>query len=65
MTDICACPCSNYVDQGTAIAKNLTYASGDTFIIRAGHTTVLTPSGPGRNSVRLMSNKQYTRHVAV
>ncbi|RDX44811.1 laminarinase [Lentinus brumalis] len=55
----------NYVDQGTAIAKNLTYASGDTFIIRADHTTVLTPSGPGRNSVRLMSNKQYTRHVAV
>ncbi|TCD67725.1 hypothetical protein EIP91_012025 [Steccherinum ochraceum] len=55
----------NYVDQSTALAQNLTYASGDHFIIRADHTTTLSASGPGRNSVRLQSNKQYTNHVAV
>ncbi|THH27536.1 hypothetical protein EUX98_g6654 [Antrodiella citrinella] len=55
----------NYVDQATALAQNLTYASGDTFIIRADDTTVLSASGPGRNSVRLQSNKQYLNHVAV
>ncbi|KAI0759554.1 laminarinase [Trametes elegans] len=55
----------NYVDQGTALAQNLTYASGDHFVIRADHTTTLSASGPGRNSVRLQSNKQYRTHVTV
>ncbi|RDX45720.1 laminarinase [Lentinus brumalis] len=55
----------NYVDQGTAVANNLTFASSDTFVIRADDTTVLSASGPGRNSVRLQSNKQYTTHVSV
>ena len=55
----------NYVDQDTALALNLTYYNGDTFIIRADDTTVLSASGPGRNSVRLQSNKQYTTHVTV
>lgn len=56
---------SNYVDQATALAQNLTYSSGDTFIIRADHTTTLSASGPGRNSVRIQSNKQYFNHVTV
>lgn len=55
----------NYVDAGTARAQNLTYANGDTFILRADYKTTLTPSGPGRNSVRLLSHKYFTRHVAV
>ncbi|KAI0790474.1 laminarinase [Abortiporus biennis] len=55
----------NYVDQTTALAQNLTYANGDTFIIRADFKTKLSASGPGRNSVRLQSNKQYSNHVAV
>ncbi|KAI0344086.1 putative laminarinase [Trametopsis cervina] len=55
----------NYVDQATALAQNLTYAQGDAFVIRADHTTVLSPSGPGRNSVRVRSVKTYTTHVAV
>ncbi|TFK51707.1 endo-beta-glucanase [Heliocybe sulcata] len=55
----------NYVNQATAQADNLTYASGNTFILRADHTTTLSSSGPGRNSVRLQSNAQYTTHVAV
>ncbi|KAJ8591346.1 glycoside hydrolase family 16 protein [Rhizopogon salebrosus TDB-379] len=54
-----------YVDQTTAQNLNLTYASKDTFIMRADDTTVLTPSGPGRNSVRIQSNNQYTQHVVV
>ncbi|KAK0202504.1 endo-beta-glucanase [Desarmillaria ectypa] len=49
----------NYVDVSTSKSRNLTYASGDTFILRADDTTVLNANGPGRNSVRLMSNKQY------
>ncbi|RDX40067.1 laminarinase [Lentinus brumalis] len=55
----------NYVDQATALAKNLTFSSGDHFVIRADHTTKLSASGPGRNSVRLQSNKKYTTHVTV
>ena len=55
----------NYVDQGTALAQNLTYASGDTLILRADDTTVLSASDPGRNSVRLQSNNVYSNHVTV
>nr|AHI42991.1 endo 1,3-beta glucanase [Phanerodontia chrysosporium] len=55
----------NYVNQATAVAKNLTFASGNTLILRADDTTVLSPSGPGRNSVRIRSVKAYTTHVAI
>ncbi|KAG9221782.1 hypothetical protein CCMSSC00406_0006725 [Pleurotus cornucopiae] len=55
----------NYVDANTARSKNLTFASGDTFILRADSTTRLSASGPGRDSVRIRSNKVYTTHVAV
>lgn len=55
----------NYVDQDTAISENLTFASDDTFILRADFTTTLNASGPGRDSVRIRSNKAYTTHVAV
>ncbi|TFK94501.1 glycoside hydrolase family 16 protein [Polyporus arcularius HHB13444] len=55
----------NYVDQTTSMAKNLTFATGDTFVLRADDTTVLSASGPGRDSVRLQSKKQYTTHVSV
>ena len=56
---------SKYVDQSTALAKNLTYANGDHFIIRADSTSVLSSSGPGRSSVRIQSKRQYLNHVAV
>ncbi|KAL5510983.1 hypothetical protein ACEPAG_3702 [Sanghuangporus baumii] len=55
----------NYVNQATALAQNLTFATDSTFVIRGDHNTVLSASGPGRNSVRLQSNKQWTTHVAV
>ncbi|KAJ7064788.1 laminarinase [Mycena amicta] len=50
----------NYTDKGTALSQNLTFASQNTFVLRAESETVLAASGPGRNSVRLMSNKQVT-----
>lgn len=53
------------MSQATAQSLNLTYASGNTLILRADHTTKLSASGPGRNSVRIQSNKAYTTHVAV
>ncbi|KAG5643438.1 hypothetical protein DXG03_000911 [Asterophora parasitica] len=55
----------NYVDRATAQAQNLTYASGNTFILRTDSTTVLSPDGPGRNSVRIKTKKVYKTHVAV
>ncbi|EJT98107.1 hypothetical protein DACRYDRAFT_91125 [Dacryopinax primogenitus] len=51
--------------QATALANNLTYASGNTFIMRADYTTTLTSSGPGRNSVRIQSNNTYTYALMV
>ncbi len=55
----------NYVSKNDALAQNLTYASENTLIIRADDKNVLDPSGPGRNSVRLYSNKEYKNHVTV
>ena len=53
------------MDQGTSRDLNLTYASSDTFIMRADYKNHLDPSGPGRNSVRIKSQKTFTKHVAV
>ena len=47
------------------MAKNLTYAHGNTLILRADATTALNPSGAGRDSVRIRSVKTYTTHVSV
>jgi len=55
----------NYVDQATSIKENLTFASQDTFILRTDFKTVLNPTGPGRNSVRIRSKKTFTTHVAI
>nr|VWO97482.1 Mixed-linked glucanase [Ganoderma boninense] len=55
----------NYLDQATAVKKNITYAHGDTLILRADHTTTLSASGPGRDSFRLMNKKTYTNHVTM
>lgn len=56
---------SNYVDSETAARQNLTYASDDHFVMRADSDTVLRDDDPGRNSVRLLSNKRYTTSVMV
>ncbi|KAJ7624602.1 glycoside hydrolase family 16 protein [Roridomyces roridus] len=56
----------NYVDQATAQAQNLTFASDNTFILRADFKTVISDSSPtGRNSVRIRTNNAYTTHAAV
>ncbi|KAJ3532962.1 hypothetical protein NMY22_g7540 [Coprinellus aureogranulatus] len=55
----------NYTDKETSKRLNLTYATSDSFILRADYKTVLNPSGPGRNSVRMRTNNSYTTHVAV
>ncbi|KAH7344535.1 putative laminarinase [Rhizoctonia solani] len=55
----------NYVDQATAQRLNLTYASGNSLILRSDYTTTLSPSGAGRNSVRIQSKKQWTTHVEI
>ncbi|KAJ6615140.1 laminarinase [Mycena sp. CBHHK59/15] len=71
----------NYINAATAASQNLTFASGNTFILRADSKTVLSASGlgiafsnsnrrvnsvlEGRNSVRLQSNKQFTTAVTI
>ncbi|KAF9475568.1 endo-1,3(4)-beta-glucanase [Pholiota conissans] len=54
-----------YVDQATSKSLNLTFASSNSFILRTDFKTVLSASGPGRNSVRIRSAKTYTTHAAV
>ncbi|CAE6430305.1 unnamed protein product [Rhizoctonia solani] len=56
----------NYVDMQTAKAKNLTEVTEKgNFIMRADSTTVLDPKGPGRDSIRIQSKKQWTTGVSV
>jgi len=55
----------NYVSQSTAQSAGLYSVSGNTLTLRADHTTVLSSTGPGRNSFRLLSNNQYSTHVAI
>ncbi|KAG8214674.1 glycoside hydrolase family 16 protein [Butyriboletus roseoflavus] len=54
-----------YVDQQVAQEYNLTYVTDDTFVLRADHTTYLKPSDPGRKSVRIVSNRQFSTFVAI
>ncbi len=58
---------SNYVSENAALSGGLATVSGDNnnFIIRTDNTTVLSASGPGRNSVRIISNNQYSTHVSM
>ncbi|EIM80631.1 endo-beta-glucanase [Stereum hirsutum FP-91666 SS1] len=55
----------NYVSESTARSQGLATVNGSNFILRADHTTTLSPSGPGRNSFRIQSNKAYGTHVTV
>ncbi|KAF6752451.1 concanavalin A-like lectin/glucanase domain-containing protein [Ephemerocybe angulata] len=55
----------NYVSRSVAEGLNLTFASKDTFILRADARSILSSSGPGRKSVRLKSVQDYKQHVAV
>lgn len=55
----------DYVNKETAVANNLTSYTDDSFIMRADSTTVLDPAGPGRQSIRIKSQKQWTRGIFV
>ncbi|KAI0260897.1 2 beta-glucan [Gloeopeniophorella convolvens] len=55
----------NYLSSGDAQGKGLATVSGGNFMIRADHTTKLSASGPGRNSVRITSNQHYDTHVSI
>ena len=56
---------SNYPDYETSRKLNTTYATRDSFILRADDTRVLDPAGPGRDSARIRSKKSFTKHVAM
>ena len=47
------------------MCEGLATVSGGNFIIGVDSSTFLNPNGPGRNSVRITSNKQYDTHVSV
>ncbi|KAH8119293.1 2 beta-glucans in both donor and acceptor sites of Gh16 Laminarinase 16a [Phellopilus nigrolimitatus] len=55
----------NYVSQATALQKNLTYASDDTFVMKADSSSQVAASARGRNSVRITSKNKYTDSVVV
>lgn len=58
--------CRNYVSEATAKSLNLTFASANTFILRADFKTAISDSSAtGRNSVRIRTNNAYTTHAAV
>ncbi|WWD16308.1 hypothetical protein CI109_100734 [Kwoniella shandongensis] len=55
----------NYVDLNTARNNNLSFASGDTFVMRADSSHVVTPSARGRDSVRIHSKETFSDGVLV
>ncbi|KAF7984285.1 hypothetical protein HWV62_15239 [Athelia sp. TMB] len=54
-----------YVDQSEAQSAGLVSTTSNSFRMGADSTSVLSPSGAGRKSVRIKSNAAYTNHVAV
>jgi len=54
-----------YVSEAAAQSAGLISTTSSSFRMGADHTTVLSPSGAGRKSVRIKSNASYTTHVAV
>ncbi|KAI0259260.1 concanavalin A-like lectin/glucanase domain-containing protein [Gloeopeniophorella convolvens] len=55
----------NYVSQGEATQKNLSYADGNKFIMRADDWSHVDPSARGRDSVRISSQTAYDDAVFV
>ncbi|TFK53690.1 hypothetical protein OE88DRAFT_1655938 [Heliocybe sulcata] len=56
---------TNYVDQGTALSQNLTYAADTKFVMRADDWAVVPPTGRGRKSVRIISNQAWDESLIV
>ncbi|KAG8814593.1 hypothetical protein FRC17_001062 [Serendipita sp. 399] len=55
----------NYLSQADSLARGLTVASSNKLILKADSTTVLTPSGPGRASNRIMSRKRFSHNTVL
>ncbi|WWC58314.1 uncharacterized protein I303_100854 [Kwoniella dejecticola CBS 10117] len=55
----------NYVNQETAIARNLSYVNGENFVMRGDSTNVVDPSSRGRDSVRIHSKDTYTDGILI
>ncbi|KAH7919358.1 hypothetical protein BV22DRAFT_1133889 [Leucogyrophana mollusca] len=55
----------NYVDQATALQKNLTFASDTKFLMRADDQTVVSPAARGRDSIRILSNEAYSEGIYI
>ncbi|KAH8107981.1 concanavalin A-like lectin/glucanase domain-containing protein [Cristinia sonorae] len=55
----------NYVDQGFAIAQNLSYATDSKFVMRADDFNTVGQGDRGRNSVRISSKNAYDESIIV
>ena len=54
-----------YVAEGTALQEGLIKTIGNQVYLGVDYTSVLDPNGPGRNSVRLMSNNAYNNGLII
>ncbi|MCJ1473027.1 hypothetical protein MMC13_001676 [Lambiella insularis] len=54
-----------YLTQSEAEADGLYQIQGDQVYFGVDHTNTISPSGPGRNSVRLMSNAAYNNALII
>ena len=54
-----------YVDEGTATSNGYISTANNQVYMGVDHTSVLNPSGPGRNSVRLSSHSAYTHYLMI
>ncbi|RXW14301.1 hypothetical protein EST38_g11546 [Candolleomyces aberdarensis] len=55
----------NYVDQATAISKNLSYVVDNQFVMRADSSSVVNVNSRGRDSIRIKSNAAYDAALMV
>ncbi|KZP11625.1 glycoside hydrolase family 16 protein [Athelia psychrophila] len=55
----------NFVDQPTALSSNLSFASSDSFVMRADSTQVVAPASRGRDSIRITSHNAYNDSMIV
>ncbi|ORY24459.1 family 16 hypothetical endo-1,3(4)-beta-glucanase from glycoside hydrolase [Naematelia encephala] len=55
----------NYLDQGEAAAKQLAYAQGDTFFMRADANNTVSAGARGRDSVRISSTETFSDVILI
>ncbi|KAH7097273.1 family 16 hypothetical endo-1,3(4)-beta-glucanase from glycoside hydrolase [Auriculariales sp. MPI-PUGE-AT-0066] len=55
----------DYVSMRDAQRAHLVDTSNTSFIVRVESASTLSPSSPGRKSIRIHSTKQYTTHILV